>query len=104
MRNFRLASRELFNNHYLNLPYENKLVLDELFFDVEDALFESLILLPTGIPRAARYGDVQPDILVKSARAVRDPYHAKQGNRLRVLGLSAYGAARRFEFAIHPVF
>lgn len=65
LNQFRIASRELFN-HYFHLPGANvddawRMV--ERFQEVEELLFQKLVLEPAGLPRA-RYGDPQAEISV----------------------------------------
>jgi len=61
---FRLASRELFNNYFLK-PFlvDENWELYEQFDLIEEQLFCALVTSRAGIPEV-RYGKEQPDILV----------------------------------------
>lgn len=61
---FRLASRELFNNFFLKPFLVNEdWALYEHFDLIEAQLFSALVTSRVGIPEV-RYGEVQPDVLV----------------------------------------
>ena len=65
LNRFRIASRELFN-HYFRLPggdVDEAWRLAERFKEVEELLFQQLVLEPAGLARA-RYGDSRPEIVV----------------------------------------
>ncbi len=69
MRRFRLASRELFNNYFLDEEDEVDDQLLDGFDAVENLLFASLVLEPCSVPRLApnfQYGiDAHPSIRVR---------------------------------------
>jgi len=63
---FRIASRELYNNFFMvRNPYENDgWDSEQRFSDVEELLFQKLVLEPTSI-NGEKYGRAQPMILVQ---------------------------------------
>lgn len=67
LRQFRLASRELFNHYFrVSNPYERgsgAWVPEERFRDVEDLLFQKLVVEPANLARV-EYGDLHEGILV----------------------------------------
>jgi hypothetical protein len=63
---FRIASRELFNNYFLeHLQVNDDVEFDEHFSFVEEHLFRALVTLRAGIPDVT-YGCVQPSIVVSA--------------------------------------
>jgi hypothetical protein len=74
MTQFRLASRQLFNQFYrVSDPYNNDgWPLEERFSHVQEALFQTLVVEPAKLP-ATRYGDVNPGISVELRQAELAP-------------------------------
>jgi hypothetical protein len=67
MNQFRLASRELFNNYFrLSNPYEDDKAWPSQarFADVEILLFDKMVTEPAGL-QCPEYGQVQPRVQVK---------------------------------------
>lgn len=66
VKQFRVASRELFNSYFrVPTPYNNNdgWLLEERFSEVQSVLFRTLVLEPASLP-TTRYGDVQRDVIV----------------------------------------
>ena len=65
---YRLASRELFNNYFrVSNPYRhenNGWLLDERFVEIEEILFKKLVIEPASIDDV-KYGNIQPNIQVE---------------------------------------
>ena len=74
MKQFRLASRELFNHYFcVPEPYDNDgWILEERFSDVQVLLFEKLVLEPEDLPAIA-YGSVQNKLLVELTNSESAP-------------------------------
>lgn len=68
IKQFRIASRELFNDLFrVSDPYEadsNAWVLEERFREIQNLLFQKLVLEPHEMPEI-KYGDAQLDIAVE---------------------------------------
>ena len=70
LNQFRLASRELFNQYFrIAEPDKNAeaSVLQERFCEVESLLFQKLVVEPTGIP-SIPYGVLNPGICIELMR------------------------------------
>jgi hypothetical protein len=74
MTQFRLASRQLFNQFYrVSDPYNNDgWTLEERFSQVQEALFRTLVVEPGKLP-PTRYGDVSSKIFVELRHAESAP-------------------------------
>lgn len=67
MNRFRVASRELFNQYFrVDDPYEkaDAWLLEERFSEIEEVLFEKMVLEPAELPSAV-YGFVNPSVRVE---------------------------------------
>jgi len=68
MNQFRLASREIFNQYFRHTPpwptSKDGFALEERFKSVREVLFEKMVTEPANI-KVVAYGEVQPNIGVK---------------------------------------
>jgi hypothetical protein len=63
VKQFRLASRELFNHYFRTAALEDSETYERFLF-VQETLFEQMVTTVADLPKGF-YGQLQPDVLVK---------------------------------------